>query len=150
FAQFWLLQVLGKARDQESGLTSLGNLSIWAHNVGAWMARTTPLPGWALRPYVTLLPFVEATLGLLFLLGLQMRRALPGSALLIVSLDVGLMLQLKHDVVAANTVILIAALLGLGWTPDDRWSLDGLVARLRDTRRRRDPEDRERRPCASL
>jgi thiosulfate dehydrogenase [quinone] large subunit len=129
FAQFWLLQMLGKARDQESGIISLGNLSIWAHNVSDWMVKTTPLPGWAVRPYTTVLPFVECALGLLFLIGLQTRRALIASALLIVSLDLGLMLQLKHDVVAANTIILLAALLGLSWEPANRWSLDGLLAR---------------------
>lgn len=131
FAQFWLLQMLGKARDQESGAISLHNLSIWAHNVAAWMAKTTPLPEWMLRPYTMVLPFIEAALGLLLLLGLQTRRALIGSALLIVSLDVGLMLQLKHDVVAANTVILLAALLGSRWSASDRWSLDSLFAKTR-------------------
>src|SRR6266545_3265791 len=128
-AQFWILQMIGKARDQESGITSLHNLAIWAKNVTAWMVKTTPLPEWALRPYTTVLPFVELALGLLFLLGLQTRRALVASAFVIVSLDVGLMLQLKHDVVAANTVILLAALLGLQWEPWNRWSLDSLLAR---------------------
>lgn len=129
FAQFWILQMLGKARDQESGTISLHNLSIWAHNVAAWMVKTTPLPEWAVRPYTTVLPFVEAALGLLLLLGLQTRRAFIASALLIVSLDVGLMFQLKHDVVAANTVILVAALLGSRWSAGDRWSVDSLLAR---------------------
>ena len=127
FAQFWLLQMIGKARDQESGITSVHNLSVWAHNVGAWMAKTTPLPTWAVTPFVTALPFVEATLGLLFVLGLQVRRALVVSALLIVALDVGLMFQLKHDVVAANLVVMLAALLALRWEHANRFSLDSLL-----------------------
>lgn len=129
FAQFWILQMIGKARDQESGTISLHNLAIWAHNVAAWMAKTTPLPEWAVRPYTAALPFIEASLGLLLLVGLQTRRAFIGSALLIVSLDVGLMFQLKHDVVAANTIILLAALLGSRWSAWDRWSLDSLIVR---------------------
>ena len=124
--QFWLLQMIGKARDQESGITSLHNLSIWANNVTGWMAKTTPLPEWALRPYTTALPFVECLLGLCFFLGLFTRQALIASALVIVSLDVGLMFQLKHDAVLMNTIIIFASLLGLGWEPWNRWSIDGL------------------------
>src|SRR5262249_46260247 len=121
----------GKARDQESGITSLHNLSIWARNVSDWLVKTTPLPGWAVRPYTTVLPFVELALGLLFLLGLQTRRALIASAFVLVSLDVGLMLQLKPEVVAATTIFLLAALFGMGWEADNRWSLDGLLRRER-------------------
>jgi uncharacterized membrane protein YphA (DoxX/SURF4 family) len=129
--QFWVLQMMGKARDQESGITSLHNLSIWAKNVGDWMVKTTPLPGWAVHPFTTCLPYLELTLGVLILLGLQTRRALIASALTLVSLDVGLMFQLKHDVVAANTVILLATLFALWWEPANRFALDSLVTRKR-------------------
>jgi thiosulfate dehydrogenase [quinone] large subunit len=129
FAQFWLLQVLGKARDQESGVTSLHNLAVWSANVTAWMVKSTPLPGWAVRPYTLAVPFVELLLGLLFLLGLRLRAALLASGALLVSLDVGLMLQMKHDVVAMNTVVLLAALVALQWEPKAGWSLDALLAR---------------------
>lgn len=124
--QFWILQMIGKARDQESGIASLHNLSIWSKNVSEWIAKTTPLPLWALQAFTAALPYVEATLGLLLLLGLQTRRALVASALVLVALDVGLMFQLKHDVVAANTIILLATLLGLSWEPWNRWSLDSV------------------------
>lgn len=129
FGQFWILQMVGKARDQESGITSLHNLSIWARNVGDWMVKTTPLPELFVRPFVTVLPFVEAGLGLLLILGLQTRRALIASALLLVALDVGLMFQLKHDVVAQNTIFLVASLLGALWAHADRWSVDALLGR---------------------
>jgi thiosulfate dehydrogenase [quinone] large subunit len=128
--QFWILQMIGKARDQESGITSLHNLSIWARNVTAWMVKTTPMPEWAVQPYTTVLPFVEVALGLLILLGLQTRRALIASAFVLVSLDVGLMFQMKHDVVASNTIFLLATVLALFWEPLNRWSLDALF-RLR-------------------
>jgi thiosulfate dehydrogenase [quinone] large subunit len=128
--QFWILQMLGKARDQESGITSLHNLSIWAKNVTGWMLKTTPLPEWAVAPFTTTLPFVEAAIGLLLLVGLATRSVLIASALVLVSVDVGLMLQLKHDVVAANTIILLATLLAWHWQASNRWSLDGWLARL--------------------
>lgn len=128
FAQFWLLQMIGKARDQESGITSLHNLSIWAKNVGEWMVKTTPLPSWAVTPFVTGLPFVECALGLLFLVGFQTRRALIASTLVIVSLDIGLMFQLKHENVTSNLILILAALIGLRWEPWNRWSVDSLVS----------------------
>ena len=129
FAQFWLLQMIGKARDQESGITSFHNLAIWSANVTGWMVKSTPLPFWAVRPYTLVLPWVELALALLFLAGFRLREALIGSALVIVSLDVGLMFQLKHDVVAMNTVVMLAALLALQWAPHARWSLDAVLER---------------------
>jgi len=129
FAQFWLLQMIGKARDQESGITSFHNLSIWANNVTAWMVKSTPLPAWSVRPYTAVLPYVELALALMFVAGFRLRIALIASALVIVSLDVGLMFQLKHDVVAMNTVTLLAALIALQWQPHARWTLDGILER---------------------
>jgi len=127
-AQFWLLQVLGKARDQESGITSLHNLGIWAKNTGDWMVKSTPIPELAIRPFVTVLPFVELALGVLLLIGLQTRRALIVAALTLVSLDVGLMCQLKHDIVAMNTIILLATILAIYLEPANRWSVDSAIA----------------------
>src|SRR5205823_14991867 len=63
---------------------------------------STPLPAWALRPCTLALPYAELLLSVLFLLGLRLRFALIAAGLVIVSLDVGLMLQLKHDVVARS------------------------------------------------
>ena len=129
FAQFWILQMIGKARDQESGVTSLANLAIWAKNVGDWMIKTTPIPAFAIRSFTTVLPFVELAVGLCILLGLFTRQALVASVLVLVSLDVGLMFQLKHDVVAMNTVYILTALLALAWQPSNRLALDGLLRR---------------------
>jgi thiosulfate dehydrogenase [quinone] large subunit len=129
FAQFWVLQMIGKARDQESGITSVHNLGIWSQHTSEWMARTTPLPTWMLEPFTTGLPFVEVTLGTLLLIGLATRYALAASALLIISLDVGLMFQLKHDVVATNTIYLLAIVLALAWQPYNRFALDNLFGR---------------------
>ena len=113
FAQFWILQMIGKARDQESGITSLRNLLIWSSHVTDWMVKTTPLPRLAVRPYTLALPYLELLLGLLFLFGLRTREALIGTCLLLLSLDLGLMFQLKHDAVELNTVVMLAALITL-------------------------------------
>ena len=130
-AQFWVLQMIGKARDQESGITSLHNLVVWSANVTGWMAKTTPLPAAVVRPYTLLLPWLELAAGLMLLCGLRTREVLIGSGLLLISLDVGLMFQLKHDVVALNTVILLASLLALQWSGQQVWSLDALLRRNR-------------------
>jgi thiosulfate dehydrogenase [quinone] large subunit len=129
FAQFWLLQFFGKLHDQESGVSALRNLGIWSAHVTDWFVKSTPLPAWVVRPYTLAVPYLELLLGLLILAGLQTRRALLGAACLLVSLDFGLMLQAKHEVVASNTVILLALLLALQWEPHNRWSLDGLLTR---------------------
>jgi thiosulfate dehydrogenase [quinone] large subunit len=127
--QFWILQMVGKARDQESGITSLGNLAIWARNTGDWMVKTTPLPAFAIRPFTIVLPYVELALGLCILLGLATRHALIASVLVLISLDVGLMFQLKHDVVALNTLYILAALLALHYQPANRFALDTFIGR---------------------
>jgi thiosulfate dehydrogenase [quinone] large subunit len=129
--QFWILQMVGKARDQESGVTSLANLAIWAKNVGDWMVKTTPIPAFAIRPFTMVLPYVELVVGFCIVVGLFTRHALVASVLVLVSLDVGLMFQLKHDVVAMNTLFILAALLALHWEPGNRYALDNLIRRAR-------------------
>lgn len=130
FAQFWLLQWFGKARDSESGIVAVRNLAIWSSHVTAQFVKTTPLPEWSVAPYTLAVPWVELTLGLLFLLGLWQRAAILGAALLLLSLDLGLMLQLKHEDVARNMLFLFAALLALQWEVRGAGllSLDGLRA----------------------
>ncbi len=137
FAQFWLLQWFGKIRDSESGIVAVKNLAIWSSHVTAHFVKTTPLPAWSVAPYTLAVPWVELALGLLFLLGLWQRAALLGAALLLVSLDVGLMLQLKHEDVARNMLFVIAALLALQWEAKggQLLSLDGLSPRGRGTPR---------------
>ncbi|MBS2025351.1 MAG: DoxX family membrane protein [Deltaproteobacteria bacterium] len=129
YAQFWLLQWFGKLRDQESGIVALKNLGIWSQHTTEWFVKLTPLPAWAVAPYTTVLPWCELTLGLLFLLGLRLRLAFMGGALLLLSLDVGLMLQLKHEAVATNHIHLLSLLIGLWLCDRDRWSLDARFAK---------------------
>lgn len=127
FSQFWLLQFFGKIYDQESRIAAWGNLAIWSRHTTDWFLKQTPLPVWAVEPYTRALPYCELALGLLLLAGFATRRALLFSALLLVSLDFGLLLQLKHDVVALNTVYLLAVLLALRWEKHNRFTLDGFL-----------------------
>lgn len=124
YAQFWLLQFFGKIYDQESGVAAWRNLDVWSAHLTTWFVKQTVLPGWAVRPYSLALPYLELTLGLLWLAGYQTRRTVIASLLLLVSLDAGLLMQLKHDAVALNTVHLLALLLALRLSARNRWSLD--------------------------
>jgi hypothetical protein len=73
------------------------------------------------------IPWVELLLGILFALGLKQRAALVIGCLLIISLDVGLMLQGKHEDVGRNMLFLFAMLLALQWERFGRgWSVDAL------------------------
>ena len=130
YAQFWALQFYGKVHDQESGITALRNLGIWSEHTTAWFLKTTPLPAWSLAPYTFAVPWVEITLGLLFALGLWQRLTVVTAALLLVSLDIGLMLQGKHEDVARNMLFLFPLVIALQWEEKGRaLSLDGLLAR---------------------
>lgn len=127
FAQFWLLQFFGKMYDQESGIAAWRNLEIWSRNLTAWFGKQTALSPWLVRPYSLAVPYVELLLGLLWLAGFQTRKTIIASALVLISLDAGLLFQLKHDTVALNTVYLLSLLLALRWEPRNRWSLDAFL-----------------------
>jgi uncharacterized membrane protein YphA (DoxX/SURF4 family) len=130
FAQFWFLQVVGKATDEATGTRSLQNLSIWAKNTSEWMTHGTPLPALMVKPYTYAVPYIELGIAILLALGFHTRQTLIAAALLIVSLDVGMMLKLKHDVVGNNTIFLGALLLAIAWSRDGVGflSIDGLRA----------------------
>ena len=123
FIQFWLLQFFGKIFDQGTHIIAWKNLAIWSQHTTEWFVQQTPLPAWAVAPYTRALPYCELAIGLLLLIGFETRKVLIFSALLLISLDAGLLLQLKHDVVALNTVYLLAILQALRWEKNNRWCL---------------------------
>jgi len=127
FAQFWVLQFWGKMYDHESGMAAFRNLGIWAKQTTTWMTTQTILPVWAVYPYTFVLPYVELLIGILLLLGIQLRRTLIFSAFLVISLDIGLMMKLKHDIAATNTIYLIATLLALRWVGHSRWTVEDVI-----------------------
>jgi uncharacterized membrane protein YphA (DoxX/SURF4 family) len=121
---FWLLQCFYKVWDPESRTASFANLGIWAHHTVASFA-STPLPVWLVSPYAALVPYVEVALGLLLLLGFRVRATLVFSCVYLVSLQIGLMFQGKHETVADNTLFLFAMLWALFLEPYGRvWSID--------------------------
>ena len=129
FAQFWALQFFGKLRDQESGITALHNLSVWSDHLTAYFVKTTPLPAFTVAPYTLAVPWVELGLGLLFALGLWQRLTILAASIFLLTLDLGLMLQLKHEDVGRNMLFLFGLLLALQWEPKGKaLSLDGLRA----------------------
>jgi thiosulfate dehydrogenase [quinone] large subunit len=123
-AQFWVLQFYFKIHDEESGIIALRNLGIWASHMAGTFAKT-PLPAWMVVPYANVVPWLELFIGLLFVAGFKMREALVAGCLLMISLDIGLMLQGKHEDVARNMLFLFAMLLALQWERYGRvWSID--------------------------
>jgi len=126
--QFWSLQFLGKIRDSESGIVALRNLEIWSRHTTDWFVKGTPLPELIVRPYTLAVPWAELLLSVLLLVGWQTRRTLIGAAWLLVSLDVGMMLQGKHDVVGINSIHLLTVLLALFLQPFARWTVDSRLA----------------------
>lgn len=127
FSVFWLGQFFGKLYDQESGVAAWGNLAIWSRNTAAWFAKSSALPALLAAPYLRALPWLELLIGLLLALGIATRRTLIASGALIITLNLGLLLQLKHDVVALNTVYLLAIIQALRWEKHNRWTVDEFV-----------------------
>jgi thiosulfate dehydrogenase [quinone] large subunit len=113
FAQFWLLQFFGKLRNADTGSISFGNLGEWSARTTAWFVKTTPMPAFAVAPYTYAIPYIELVLGLLIAVGFKTRWALLASAAYLVTLDLGLMLQLKHDVVGTNTITMLTVFLAV-------------------------------------
>jgi uncharacterized membrane protein YphA (DoxX/SURF4 family) len=128
FAQFWLLQCFGKMFDQESRIAAWENLAIWSAHTTDWFVKQTPLPAWLVAPYTRALPYCELAIGLCLLVGFETRRTLIFSALLLISLDAGLLFQLKHDIVAMNSIHLLAILQALRLVEHNRWTLDGFMS----------------------
>jgi len=91
------------------------------------MFQETILAGWPVHVFGLALPWFEAAVGLLLLLGLGTRVALTGGALLIVLLTFGT--ALRQDWAIAGIQLNYAALLAfLHW---DRYSLDAMLSRNR-------------------
>jgi uncharacterized membrane protein YphA (DoxX/SURF4 family) len=131
FAQFWLLQFFGKIRNADTGSIAFGNLLDWSARTTTWFVKTSPLPTFAVAPYTYAIPYIELTLGLLILVGYKTRWALFASAVYLVTLDVGLMFQLKHDVVGTNTITMLAVLLAANLERYNAYSVDSRMGGAR-------------------
>ncbi|MFZ0744692.1 MAG: DoxX family membrane protein [Terracidiphilus sp.] len=93
------------------------------------MFQQTLLSGWPVHVFGLVLPWIEAGLGLLLLLGLKTRMALIGGALLIVLLTFGT--SLRQDWAIAGTQLIYAALYAalLAFRSWDHYSIDAIFAR---------------------
>jgi thiosulfate dehydrogenase (quinone) large subunit len=93
------------------------------------MFRNTPLPAWSVHVFGLVLPWAEAILGILLLLGFRTRLALVAGSLIILVLTFGTTLRQDWSTAGVQLIYaaVYAALLAL-----DRWnacSLDRLLSR---------------------
>jgi thiosulfate dehydrogenase [quinone] large subunit len=86
----------------------------------------TPLPAWSVMAFGMVLPWVEAALGLLILLGLATRFALVAASLTILALTFGS--TLRQDWQSAGLQLIYAAIYAalLAFRRDNAYSLDGI------------------------
>jgi len=89
------------------------------------------LPAALVAPYAYALPFAEALVGLLLVIGLAQRATLAVGALLMTSLTFGIALRGAHEILAEQLgyeLVYFVLLATLAW---DCFSVDALLARKR-------------------
>lgn len=84
----------------------------------------SPLPPDLVSFFATILPFAEILLGLLLLLGLFTRLALAGTALLIMFLTFGTVMEPDPATVARNVNYALVVFVLLWLADHDRYSID--------------------------
>jgi thiosulfate dehydrogenase [quinone] large subunit len=85
------------------GLVRITSPAAFAAKMSAGFA-PTPLPGWMVTPFLTLLPFLELAVGLLILSGLRLRAGLMTGAALIAVLTFGSSMQQQWEVVGLQLI----------------------------------------------
>jgi thiosulfate dehydrogenase [quinone] large subunit len=90
------------------------------------MFHATPLPVWSVMSFGLALPWIEAILGLLILLGLATRSALIAASLTILALTFGA--TLRQDWESAGLQLIYAVIYAalLAFRSDNTYSIDGL------------------------
>jgi thiosulfate dehydrogenase [quinone] large subunit len=90
--------------------------------------QATPLPVWSVLGFGLALPWVEAAIGLLVLVGLRTRLALTGGALLILVLTFGT--TLRQDWAGAGSQLIYAVIFAvlLAFRERNGYSLDSLMS----------------------
>ncbi len=114
------------------GVQRLPQLGAFADGVIKQFAGLLPAP--IVAPYAYALPFVEAVIGALLIVGAAQRLSLVAGAVLMASLTFGIALRGEHSVLAEQLgyeLVYAGLLATLSW---DRFSLDALVARRRVAR----------------
>jgi thiosulfate dehydrogenase [quinone] large subunit len=85
-----------------------------------------PVPSWFLPPFSYALPYLEASVGLLLLLGLFTRNALIAGSLVILVLQIGSCLAQNWQVVGDQLVYALSFFILLSLVDRNRWSIDDL------------------------
>jgi thiosulfate dehydrogenase (quinone) large subunit len=91
----------------------------------------SPLPKWMLPPFAAALPWAEATIGLLLLLGLFTRFALVAGSLVMIALMAGITLAQNWDVAGIQLIYCAIYFVLLSYRERNFYSVDTLVGRRR-------------------
>jgi thiosulfate dehydrogenase [quinone] large subunit len=82
------------------------------------------VPSWFLAPFTSVLPWLEASVGLLILLGLFTSNALVAGSLVLLLLQIGSSLAQNWSVVGDQLVYAVIFFILLTFSERNRWSLD--------------------------
>lgn len=109
----------------------LAGMTTFAHSLISIFQRT-PLPVWSVYTFGIVLPWLEAFLGLLLLIGLSTRIALIGGLLLIFVLEFGS--NLRQDWESAGLQLIYASIYAvlLAYRSRNIYSLDAIVHHRQD------------------
>ena len=88
-----------------------------------------PIPKWVLSPFAAVLPWAEATIGLLLLLGLFTRFALGAGSLVMIALMAGITLAQNWDVAGIQLIYCAIYFVLLTYRDRNVYSLDTLLAK---------------------
>jgi thiosulfate dehydrogenase (quinone) large subunit len=93
-----------------------------------------PLPKWILPPFAAALPWAEATIGILLLLGLFTRFALVAGSLVMIALMAGITLAQNWDVAGIQLIYCAIYFVLLTHRGRNVYSLDTVLHRRPQTR----------------
>jgi thiosulfate dehydrogenase (quinone) large subunit len=108
-----------------AGINKLLNFSTTVDYLQGGFVETW-LPGFIVAPFAYVLPFAEAVLGGMIVLGFMTRPALYLTGFLMLSLNFGLLVKSDHAGVARNIVYLVVIGLDIMLLNYNKYSLDNL------------------------
>ena len=106
----------------------LGDHTAFLAYLSQQMAKA-PLPKWILPPFAAALPWTEATIGLLLLLGLFTRFALVAGSLVLIVLMAGITLAQNWEVAGIQLIYCAIYFVLLTHRGRNFYSLDTLITR---------------------
>ena len=91
--------------------------------------QNTPLPAWQVQAFATVLPFVEATIGVLLIVGLWTRWTAVAGSLVMVSLIFGTGLRMDWSLLFLQMFYSFLYFVLLMYREYDYYSLDALITK---------------------